>query len=510
MVDGEAGRAKTRSAGTVAVGIVSVAVFAAWMRLGWGGSRATDTVDDIGSLVFSAVAALCCAAAARRCVGRQRLSWTAFAAGLAAWTAGDIAWSVYDLVLGRNDPFPSLADIGYLLFPVGAAIGLLLLRPPQHDRVRLRLLLDGVVAGGSLLVISWVTALGAIYHTGNEGHLAFAVSVAYPLSDLVLLTVTVLTLAGTEPGHRLTLGLIGAAMTMLAVADSAFVYLSATNHYQLASLSDAGWPAGFALIAFAALSAKPNDSTIDDAGEIDEQWLWLPYVPLTAVLAVGGWQMLPQLSHHLVVAVGAVLVGVTVVRQFLLVKDNHQLLTVVAHQAFHDPLTGLANRALFADRLERAVKRQQRNHQPVTLICLDLNDFKLVNDSYGHHTGDELLQLVGQRLHSCIHDGDTLARLGGDEFAILLDNNAGTSFDVAKRIQLSTRRPFRIAGRDVTIEVSIGWATSAGDAATADALLHQADIAMYTAKRTNRMVAYEPGMEILINDSPARHHAHAS
>jgi diguanylate cyclase (GGDEF)-like protein/PAS domain S-box-containing protein len=154
----------------------------------------------------------------------------------------------------------------------------------------------------------------------------------------------------------------------------------------------------------------------------------------------------------------------------------------LAHQAFYDPLTGLANRALFADRLQHSLDGARRRGTPVTVLIVDVDGFKAVNDTMGHAAGDRLLKEVGQRLHSCLRTTDTASRLGGDEFAILLpDVQIDHGVLVAKRILESMTRPFQVEGREVFIDVSIGVAEGAA-ALDVDEVMRNADAAMYAAK----------------------------
>src|SRR5262249_23198963 len=128
------------------------------------------------------------------------------------------------------------------------------------------------------------------------------------------------------------------------------------------------------------------------------------------------------------------------------------------HQAFHDPLTGLANRVLFVERLGHALARRGSH---VTVLFLDLDDFKVVNDRYGHAHGDELMRQVADRVRACLRPVDTPARMGGDEFAILLEDADGhTLMDVAERIVAAFRDPFLISGSEMRVKGSLGVATN--------------------------------------------------
>ena len=483
-----------RKAGSVAFpGAVLLLAFAGWMWRRWGGDAVTTAADDIGSLAFALFATVCCVRTARRSTGRHRDSWLALAAGLAAWSAGEALWSYYEVGLGRENPFPSLADAGYLLFPVFAALALVLFPRDHPDRARGRLFLDGIIVAVSLFVVSWMTTLGAVYRSGGNSRFAFGVSLAYPVTDIVLLTMTVLILAKVGRAQRRTVGLLGAGMTLMAFSDSAFTYLTATGQYSTVNPVDIGWPAAFLFFGLAALGStqQPIDSTQEPPAPHRAQ-LWLPYLPLLFAGAVGLPRFLPGLHAGPVPAAALSLVIVVLVRQFLTLADNRRLLTTVAaredelvHQAFHDPLTGLANRALFSDRLQHAVQLQRRDLRPLAVLCLDLDDFKLVNDTLGHPAGDQLLLRVAERIRGCLRGSDTVARLGGDEFAVLIEEGADEPLAVANRVVEVFTEPFRIDGHSLAVRASIGLASASADTAevSADDLLKQADLAMYAAKR---------------------------
>jgi diguanylate cyclase (GGDEF)-like protein/PAS domain S-box-containing protein len=156
----------------------------------------------------------------------------------------------------------------------------------------------------------------------------------------------------------------------------------------------------------------------------------------------------------------------------------------LAYQAFHDTLTGLANRALFMDRLQNAMARAVRREEQSAVLFLDVDRFKIVNDSLGHDAGDRLLVAVAQRLSHCLRDGDTAARLGGDEFTVLLEDlrDVGAAIKIAERIADELSRPFEIDGREVFVTVSIGITVSRPGHHEHLDLLREADIAMYQAK----------------------------
>jgi len=165
--------------------------------------------------------------------------------------------------------------------------------------------------------------------------------------------------------------------------------------------------------------------------------------------------------------------------------------------ALHDPSTGLANRTLFNDRLSQSLAEQRRDHRNISVVYLDLDDFKAVNDRFGHATGDELLRAVAGRLSGEVRDGDTLARLGGDEFAILMPSSGGpaTTEAILERLLAELDEPFRVHDYRLAMRASVGFASSEGGT-SAKVLIQNADDAMYTAKAEgkHRVCAYDRAM----------------
>ena len=188
----------------------------------------------------------------------------------------------------------------------------------------------------------------------------------------------------------------------------------------------------------------------------------------------------------------------TALRNIRLVEEIRRSEERLAHQAFHDPLTDLANRALFLDRVGHALARCARQGAPLAVLFIDLDDFKKINDSMGHPAGDRLLVVASERLSVCVRGSDTVARLGGDEFAVLVEDATSPSevLAIAERVAAALRAPFHIGGTEVFVSASIGIApASPGD--TADELLRNADVAMYFAKTRGKSATavFEPWMQ---------------
>ncbi|MGJ6124941.1 EAL domain-containing protein [Mycolicibacterium sp. Y3] len=474
-----------RFAWVASAATVTTAAWCAWLMAGWGGPDVVSAADDLGFVAVSGFATSCAGYTAWRALGRQRLAWIFITIGLFGWTVGSAVWAYYEWWLGTA-PFPSLADAGYLMFPVFVCAGLLVLPVGASGYTYTRLVLDGVIVAGSLFVVAWFAVVRQMFANGGATTFEVGLSLAYPLTDLVVVTVALLVLARARPGNRAPLVLLTAGVVLMALADCGWAYLISHDDYRTVSVVDLGWAWGLLLIGVGALlSSHLPRSHVDGASAPTAAALWVPYVPLAVAMVIGVANVVwvPELAPALVAFV--LLVSAVVFRQVIVVGENRRLLANAEAQAMRDPLTGLANRALFQDRLTHALLLHRRDKQPVAVLSLDLDDFKLVNDGLGHPTGDILLTSVAERIVGAARSSDTVARLGGDEFAVLLEGDAEQSIQVAQRIAAGFGDPFAIEGHYLPLRPSAGLAIAApeGPELSAEALMERADVAMYSAKR---------------------------
>jgi len=336
------------------------------------------------------------------------------------------------------------------------------------------------------------------------------------MSCWALFAVLVLARVGLARGGPLRL--IGAGMAAMAVSDSAFVYLTTTGSYGGGSVLDAGWVAAFLLMAAAARTPAPTGqsgtshesaSSHPAGGRLrDRVEVVFPYAPLLlAAGAAGARAILWQRWDSIEVGIGAVLIVLVLFRQVLVILDNQSLVvalrageTELRHQAFHDSLTGLANRALFADRVQHALDLQERDLRSLTVLFLDLDDFKTVNDTLGHPVGDALLVCAAERLRAALRPGDTIARLGGDEFAVLLEDDVRDPMTFGQRVLDAFAMPFTVAGHRLSVRASVGLVLADADTpgSTGPELLRDADLAMYAAKARGKgcLSIFHAGMRI--------------
>jgi diguanylate cyclase len=489
--------APPRAAITAAVATALLCLFCLALLPAGVAADVSDVAQGLAALTATAVVGW----HARRCTDRRtQITWGLVAAACASWAAGEAVWCWYTL---RADvvPFPSLADVGFLGFTLLMAAGLLV-HPAHGGRIAfLQRVFDGLLTAGAVGLVSWLTTLGAVAgaEDGSTG-LTRLLLLAYPSTDMLLIVLTVLLLTRTG-GRRPGLYLVSAGVLALGISDSAFAYLGALGIYD-GGLIDLGWIGGFLLIALAGscadTSAEGASSSVRPAQTGDDVTVpasVLPYVPVLVALAtVAVITSLVRPLNRAETLAACLVVLCLLARQYLAVRDNVQLVRELAareqqlrRQALTDSLTGLANRSLFRDRLEHVLELHTRDCRPVAVVFLDLDDFKAVNDGYGHAAGDELLGRVAERITGATRAGDTVSRLGGDEFAVLLED-AADPLQTAARIRDALQPVFVLAGAEHTVRASVGVAAVTADdpPVTADTLLARSDAAMYGAKRAGK------------------------
>jgi len=451
-------------------------------------------VVDVLEVCFAFAGAAGCAVGAVRSGDRLRRAWVYLMLACISWGAGQTIWTVYELWLGRETPFPSFADIGFLGFVPAAVAAIWLLPSRSGAGDNRRRLLDGLTVTCSVALISWSTVLGPTVRAGAASWFALVVSVAYPISDILLLTVALLALAQGSR-RRTPLILVSLGMCALALSDGAFAYLTNIGSFASVSLVDLGWSAAFALIGLGGLIRSADDEGSPSDRAVVVAASALPYVALAAAaMLVLTQYFVGAVVDRVSVGLSSLLVVLVLARQYSTVHDNQVLARTITsreaelrHRAFYDGLTGLANRALFINRVTHALELHRRDQRPVSVAFVDLDGFKGINDTLGHAAGDEMLVLVAERLRGAIRAADTLARLGGDEFALLMEHGDEPA-TMARALVEALRAPFHLHGRFVAMSASVGVATVGSDGATinADDLLSRADIAMYAVKRSGR------------------------
>jgi two-component system sensor histidine kinase/response regulator len=290
--------------------------FVAWTALRIDGDQATIAVDDIGEAVAALAAAVSCGFAAYRNSSRTRLAWALFAASATSWCIGEVVWSVYEVGLGVNVPFPSAADAGFLVaIPFGVAGVFAFTSAPSRLTTRGEALLAGAIVALSLVFVAWSLGLRAVYDSSSATPTAQVIGLAYPIGDIVTITVLVLALRRARKAERGCMLLLLGGLAANAFADSTFAYLTANNtYYAIGTMLDAGWVVGYLLIALAPLWPATDKEATAAEGPIELWQLALPWVAvlvaaMTAIRLASTEHGLDQFSTVLAGSIGILLVG---------------------------------------------------------------------------------------------------------------------------------------------------------------------------------------------------------
>ena len=465
--------------GLLAATVAIVAAYAVSVLPGLPGRPGTIPFWEtwVRSAAYAGAAAMCGARAVL--VPAERRAWAAMAAALGSYTAGYIGFGI--VYSDDAVPYVSFADALWLGFYPLSYVGLVLLVRGRARHFHRSTWLDGLVAGLAAAAFSAAIAYDVlISHAGGQP-LVVAVNLAYPIADLLLITtvVCVFGFTGWRPGRAWLL--LGLGMLGNCLADGTYLVQAAHDTYVQGTWLDAVWPVAFLVMALAAWQPLPA------RGAQGGEWRALA-IPSVSTLVAVGVLVASALGdeHRIAIVLAAAAIVLSVARTTITFREVRQL-GETRRQALTDDLTGLPNRRALARRLDAGIAARHATG----LLLVDLDGFKELNDTLGHHVGDLLLERLGARLADHVRAQDLFARLGGDEFAVVLA--ATTEVEAAQvaadRLRASLEEPFVLDGIPVQIDASIGVALFPKHAETAVELLKHADIAMYQAKRDRSAIS---------------------
>ncbi|MDR7278533.1 putative bifunctional diguanylate cyclase/phosphodiesterase [Catenuloplanes atrovinosus] len=461
-------------------------------------------VSSLLTLAVAVTAAVLCLRAARHAGHRlARVSWYLQAAACVAWSSGPAGWAWGNLMAHSSSaPSPLLVGARLAFFALMLA-AVWTTSPAVGVRARLRMALDGVVAAAAVFIVVWGAFFGEIWAQAGHDRLGVAFGLTYVLGDMVLLIFwTVLVLTEFPAGRRRGPLLVVAFLATLTGADAAFAYLVLHEGRPFDAVNPGIWALAFAFVAAAAATCRGGTSPRRERSADSRFAVYGPYLPIIPTAVFCGFQLAAGRTPDGAVNLGlVVLFSAVMARQLLVLAENRALLRrlagserVLRYKATHDSLTGLGNRAMLTARLRELLPGTPTR---LSLVFLDLDDFKEVNDSLGHPAGDTVLITVAQRLVGVLRHTDTVVRLGGDEFAVLLEDFDGDPRAFARRMLDTFEEPFAVAGRRIALGASVGLVEVAeDDPRDAIEVLRDADIAMYAVKRAgkNNIQLFNPGM----------------
>jgi diguanylate cyclase (GGDEF)-like protein len=464
---------------TAVQGVAAIAalVYALHALLGFGGQGMHDFCQDWlfnGLIVVSG--GLCVERAVT--VRAERAGWLVLGLGLLAWAAAEIDYTLAGTASASSEP--GLRDaLSLAFYPASYAAMVLVLRS-RVSRLRPALWLDGLISALATAAVAAALLVEPVVHASGGYASMAATDLAYSLGDLILVVfvVAVFGLTGWRPGRAWLL--LGAGFLLTAIADTVFLYQSASGSYVEGGWVDALWPTGALLLGFAASQRGNRLGSIVLAG-----WRVLLIPALCAVLALG---LLVYGNLHplgaAAIALATATLLISVLRMALLFAENLKLAALNSRQAMTDPLTGLGNRRQLLDDLRDAIHAGTAE-RPWTLLIFDLDGFKSYNDSFGHPAGDALLTRLGRRLSKCLDGNGEAYRLGGDEFCALLRPMAG-NHDALRQAAVAALTD----GRDrITVTGSHGAVSLPVEASDVSSALQVADRRLYAEKRHKRRAA---------------------
>jgi two-component system cell cycle response regulator len=501
----------------VAAAVAWLVLYAALTALGRATGRFDGIVIDV-AYVVPIVAAVCLSIVAAR-VGRHRArrAWTLLAVSNAAWLVGELIWLAYDYV-GPGTPVVSIADFFYLSQYLIALPAILIGFGEANPLRRVRGTLDAALVAVALGTIGWQLVLAPALPSAPG--LDQWVTFAYPVLGVAI--VTTLVAVGLAGHHAVPpwVLLAGAAYAGGGLADAAYTYAVALHSYDSDDWLNIGWQVEAVLLCLAAVAVIRRPGRQPRTRQLDRDVTALPMV--AAAVAVTGLVVTDRLSDGRLSSATLIIIVLLfaglLTRQLLMTRDRTHLAAELSaalreqeRLAITDGLTGLYNRRFFQEVLRLEADRATRHDLVLSLILIDLDEFKRVNDSFGHPAGDVVLAQVADRIRRAVRPSDVVARYGGEEFVCLLP---AAGEDVALQVAEQVRRSIsdddlRLErGRRVTLTASLGIATAGtrgGRPATdLDGLVGDADAALYTAKAygRNRLVAAGRLADLTLDTDP--------
>lgn len=439
--------------------------------------------ETLYQLIMIGAAALCVAGALR--AGRERLPWLLFAGGMVLWSAADLCFLALYGSSG-SPPFPNFTDALYLGTYAFFYGGVVLLLSARLRPFRRSLWLDGLVAGFTLAAFTAAFVFEPVLSSTDGDPLTVAVTLGYPVADLLLLCIVGIALALTGWRPDRTWSLIATSFVLTAVADAMYAYAASSDAYVAGRVTDTLWAASSIVLALAAWQV--GSTVRRTANDTVAVFAPVGFALAALGLLIAGWFVGLSPVAGALATVGLV---AAVARAGLAFNENVALLQASRREALTDSLSGLRNRRMLMRELESALA-EPRTRQ--TLVFFDLDGFKHYNDAFGHVAGDALLWRLSRKLATSVEGHGVAYRLGGDEFCVVLDPPA-----VAGEARIdAANRALVEHGDGFSIVASYGIAQLPAEAATAEEAVRLADERMYVNKDSRRGTGIQQAHSVLV------------
>jgi len=477
---------------TLASAALMLAVYGLWQVFRWGGREHQALIGDLAFVPVNGAAIVLAWRVSRRSDFGSRTcrAWRLLSIAMSLYLLGDLVQFWYENVLHRL-AYPTWADAAYLAFYVVACCGLVSFparRRSGPERLRLLLDLGTVFTGGAVLI--WYLALGPALGSGPHFDLFDVITYAYPVGDLLLLFgILTLLWRGVPQANVTALRIFAGGLLIFIAADLSYDYITVHSTYLGGDPVDTLWILALTVVCISAASqlrTAPIGTMLPPPEPASGRPSFLPYVAVVSsyvLLAVVGLRSVGFNPLGGILLAALVLTFMVSCRQYIALRDYGRLAVRYQQLAAIDGITGLYNRRHFMETAEAAFAHSQRLGQPFAALMIDVDNFKRINDVYGHIAGDQVLAELAQVCREHVRPEDIVGRYGGDEFIIMVPGI--TSLRAIQLADQLTRRVTHFHGSDgktLGYSASIGIAECPPDGDLTTLLIH-ADLAMYEAKQ---------------------------
>lgn len=488
-------------------------IYLGWLKIWENNERMRIVGIDIITIIGLAIPVLCYLYVIKYCEKKEKKFWIIILFGQISYLVAEIIWNIYEVIFYMEAPFPGVSDIFYIATPLLLVLALLYRSVSREAGfISAKFLIDMLIVAATATFLSVQYLILPILINSNDSHLYIIVLSAYPISDLVLLFAFfyVLSIENKKNGYVYIPMIIGT--TIFLITDTCYAYIELNSGYETGGLLNLFWSSSLMIISLSALykaeyikyfnelSINKIEKTSIEPVKYENRMGYVPYLMISFVIIVVIDQY--QLPFITVLSTGAVIL-LLMLRQSLHAKENKNLYEslkiandelkkinfINSIDAKTDFLTGLYNRRCVEDLLEKTILKSKKYGTTFSVLILDIDKFKRVNDKFGHDNGDMILTQMADILKSYTRTNEIIGRYGGEEFiSILPDTDIEGAIIIAERLREKvSNKVFYVEEIELSITISIGvteFKVNSDDDGIQ--IKKRADLAMYKAKKNGR------------------------